>query len=137
MTIGKSAQHLLPEYGHDWSRRDIRANRSRERGYFIGRDVTATWSRRRKGRPTNGGDVAIWLMNGTTRASAAGLGNVPTDWMVVETGDFDGDGRSDILWRNTVTGDIAMWFMNGVTLASGAGVGNVSTDWVIQGTNAN
>jgi DNA-binding CsgD family transcriptional regulator len=30
---------LIPEYARTWSQRDIRANRSRERGYFVGRDV--------------------------------------------------------------------------------------------------
>jgi hypothetical protein len=30
-------------------------------------------------------------------------------------GDFDGDGRSDILWRNAVTGSNALWLANGAT----------------------
>ena len=29
-----------------------------------------------------------------------------------ETGDFNGDGKSDILWRNT-NGEMAIWLMNG------------------------
>ena len=52
----------------------------------------------------------------------------------VETGDFDGDGKSDILWRDS-SGNVAIWFMNGVQ-ASGAGVGNVPAVWSIQGANA-
>jgi hypothetical protein len=31
--------------------------------------------------------------------------------------DFDGDGKSDILWRNGLTGETAMWFMNGAELS--------------------
>jgi hypothetical protein len=39
------------------------------------------------------GDVAVWLMNGTTVMSSAGLGNLPPAvWTVVRTGDFNGDG---------------------------------------------
>jgi hypothetical protein len=51
------------------------------------------------GRDTNG-DVAIWFMNGTQVAQSAGVGNVPPNvWKLVGTGDFNGDGKSDILWR--------------------------------------
>ena len=33
-------------------------------------------------------------------------------------GDFDGDGRSDILWRNTSTGDNYIYFMNGLQIVN-------------------
>ena len=29
------------------------------------------------------------------------------NWQVAGTGDFDGDGKSDIFWRNTSTGENA------------------------------
>jgi hypothetical protein len=32
-------------------------------------------------------------------------------WQVHGTGDFNGDGSSDILWRNSSTGNIEIWFM--------------------------
>jgi hypothetical protein len=54
---------------------------------------------------------------------------------VAETGDFDGNGKSDILWRDT-SGDIAIWYMNGTTIASGTGLGTMPTTYTIQGTNA-
>jgi hypothetical protein len=31
------------------------------------------------------------------------------NWKVVGSGDFDGDGKSDLFWRNSGTGDNAIW----------------------------
>jgi hypothetical protein len=56
-------------------------------------------------------------------------------WSIVETGDFNGDGKSDILWQDT-SGNVAMWFMNGTQVTQSAGVGNVPIVWSIQGANA-
>ena len=74
-------------------------------------------------------------MNGSTVFSSVGLGQIPTAWSIVATGDFNGDGKSDILWRDT-SGNIVAWLMNGSAASSGAGLGQISTVWTIQGTNA-
>ena len=81
------------------------------------------------------GDAAIWLMNGATIASAGGIGSIPTTWSIVQTGDYDDDGKSDLLWRDT-SGNTAMWFMNGATIASTAVIGVVPTSWTVQSVNA-
>jgi FG-GAP-like repeat len=49
------------------------------------------------------------------------------------THDFNGDGKSDILWRNT-NGDVDVWLMNGMQILSGTDFANVSTGWSIVGT---
>jgi hypothetical protein len=36
------------------------------------------------------------------------------DWRLDRWGDFDGDGRTDLLWSNVATGDTALWLMNGL-----------------------
>jgi FG-GAP repeat len=65
------------------------------------------------------------------------LGNVPNAWVVVGTGDFNGDGKSDILWRNS-NGDLGIWLMNGTqTLSTPVDLGNVPINWTLQGANAN
>jgi hypothetical protein len=46
--------------------------------------------------------------------------------------DFNGDGKSDILWRNT-DGSIATWQQNGSVVTSGS-VGKLTSDWSIAGT---
>jgi hypothetical protein len=35
-----------------------------------------------------------------------------TDWRIGGVGDFNGDDKADILWRNTATGRNAVWHMN-------------------------
>ena len=51
-------------------------------------------------------------------------------WSIVGTGDFDGDGMSDILWRDD-KGNVAIWLMNGAQVTQAAGVGSAPTSWTI------
>jgi uncharacterized protein len=46
--------------------------------------------------------------------------------------DFNGDGKSDMLWRNT-DGSIATWTMNGSSATPGS-IGKLTQDWTIAGT---
>src|SRR5439155_2600815 len=49
--------------------------------------------------------------------------------------DFDGDCKSDVLWRNSATGEDYLWLMNGLTIASGGFLATVDDPaWQIQGT---
>ena len=48
---------------------------------------------------------------------------------------FNGDGYSDILWRDGNSGLVAIWEMNGsAVLAPSGGVGAVTSNWQIVGT---
>lgn len=57
-------------------------------------------------------------------------------WKVLTAADFNGDGRSDLLWRNDATGLVYMMLMNGASI-SGQGVvhnePNLSWEIVAQG----
>jgi hypothetical protein len=52
----------------------------------------------------------------------------------VGTGDFDGDGKYDILWQDT-SGNVVVWLMNGAQVVQAANVGNAPpTVWSITET---
>src|SRR6266480_6706912 len=83
------------------------------------------------------GENYIWLMNGLTIASQGSINVVdPTSgWQVQGIGDFDGDGKADILWRDSSTGENYLYLMNGWTIAS-RGLVNIvkpSSFWELKG----
>jgi hypothetical protein len=94
-------------------------------GSFAARD--RTWA--------GPGLPVVGTIQGNPQFTPAGVGNAPTAWSIVETGDFDGDGMTDLLWQDT-SGNVAIWFMFAEHVTQSAGVGNVSTVWSIQGANA-
>ncbi len=55
----------------------------------------------------------------------------PESFAAVE--DFNGDCKSDVLWRDTGTQQVFEWLMNGTTLTSTGSPGAPTSDWVIQG----
>ncbi len=66
----------------------------------------------------NSGTVVAWLMNtsGTGISSIPTIGSVPNrDWVIKGVGDFNGDGRFDILWQHT-SGIVVNWLMNGTAI---------------------
>jgi hypothetical protein len=82
------------------------------------------------------GTLAVWLLNGLQALQQQPIGMLPANWIVAETGDFNSDGRSDILFRDTNTGMVAIWFMNGTQVSSTQAIATITTDWNIQGLNA-
>jgi len=61
------------------------------------------------------GTVAVWrmaptLMFDTLFPAAVGPGS---SWRIYKAGDFDGDGREDLFWRNESDGTNAIWFFPG------------------------
>ena len=61
-------------------------------------------------------ETQIWFMRGNERigrstvSDAAGPTHVGPPWRIVESRDFNGDRRSDLLWHNDSTGETQLWF---------------------------
>ncbi len=98
-------------------------------------------------RDTATSTMRVWLMESGTKVKEGGdlliqdgTGQAQSrqrQWIIGATGDVDGDGSTDIVWRNTTSGEVVLWFMNGSTvsketdlLAPGVSVG---ADWKIVG----
>lgn len=62
------------------------------------------------------GEVQFWLMSGSQRVGpAVALSGGPAmaaPWQLAASGDFNDDGRPDLLWRNGGTQKLLIWTMN-------------------------
>jgi ELWxxDGT repeat protein len=69
------------------------------------------------------GGLADWSLNGGSITSSGAITldgtavNPGATWSIVGISDFNGDGQSDILWRND-NGAVAEWLLNGTTVVS-------------------
>ena len=75
------------------------------------------------------GDIALWGVQNGQVTSSNGLGTVTSNFVVQGVGDFNGDGKIDILWRDTNSGALSIWFTNGTQVRSGAVVGALPSTW--------
>ena len=69
-------------------------------------------------RNSASGDNYLYPMNGTAIKASEGFIRTVADpaWQVKALGDFDGDGKADIAWRNSTTGENYLYLMNGTSI---------------------
>ncbi len=67
------------------------------------------------------GVLSLWTMSGTTATSTQYLNPLMVSdpsWRIVATGDFNGDGKADLVWQHA-GGWLAVWYMNGASMVGG------------------
>ncbi len=90
------------------------------------------------------GALALWSMNGASVTSSSALtyqGNQlapDASWSVAGVGDFNGDGKADLVWRQN-SGALSLWTMDGSAVSSSSAItsqGNVvapDASWSVAG----
>ena len=76
------------------------------------------------------------MMNGANIGAGSGLTflSMTTAFHVAGMGDFNGDQKADLLWRNSGTGDTIMWLMDGTNIIAGSGpVSTVPSPFTVAG----
>jgi len=95
-------------------------------------------------RENNQGEARVWFMNGTALDHQAAITPNPDQpdaangnlgWRIQSVGDFNGDGKPDIVWRRADnSGEARIWFMNGTALDHQAAITpNPDPGWRVQG----
>ena len=78
------------------------------------------------------GQAAIWFMNGASVLSSSGnIGkNLGSAWTACGSADYNGDGFSDVLFRNPTSGQYQAFMMSGTSVLSSAALSvNPGTGW--------
>ncbi|MEO8483553.1 MAG: Ig-like domain-containing protein [Acidobacteriota bacterium] len=82
------------------------------------------------------GQLYSWFLSGGTSVGGGALvpGAVDPVWQIVGLDDFNGDGRTDLLWQHSVTGQLYIWLMDRLTLIGVLAPQSAAPDWRVAGT---
>jgi hypothetical protein len=70
-------------------------------------------------------------MNGATIKDPIVIGNLSNAREVAGIGDVDGDGTSDIIFRNSANGKVRIWAMDGGTIKNTLDPGALGDTWTL------
>jgi hypothetical protein len=65
--------------------------------------------------------TSVWEMDGTNLLPRRGFlsATAPSGWVIGDSGDYNGDGKTDLLWWNTGNNQLAIWELDGTQLLPG------------------
>ncbi|MGL4729697.1 MAG: FG-GAP repeat domain-containing protein [Bosea sp. (in: a-proteobacteria)] len=89
------------------------------------------WQNKETGWPV------YWKLDPTNGSYSGGVGLPISDpnWVISGTGDFNNDGRQDIVWRNTVSSAVVVWQMNSnAQIEKNITLNSVNNDWKYAGS---
>jgi subtilase family serine protease len=82
------------------------------------------------------GNSYVWFMNNATDETvpptptgSVQVSDLPTSWRMSGTGDFNDDGKTDLLWWDSASGLTYVWYMNGAAPTTGEQVTQLDTSW--------
>ena len=67
------------------------------------------------------GSLTTWWLDGcnVVGTQSLSIGQVSdTNWRVVGSGDLNGDGNTDLVWRHRTEGWLAVWYLAGINVAA-------------------
>jgi hypothetical protein len=90
-------------------------------------------------RNSSTGEVGAWRFYNTSFPIFPGepqyisLGTLDFTWSIQAIGDFNADGKDDLVWRNAVSNQIVIWSTNGTAQPSSTVIGIAPRSWDIIG----
>ncbi|TGD99831.1 ELWxxDGT repeat protein [Methylobacterium nonmethylotrophicum] len=78
-------------------------------------------------------ELDVWLINGRNFIDGSGyIGYLPGNtWQVDQSGDFNADGKYDLVLHDTATNEVDLWFMDGAKIAGSGVVSKLDKSWVL------
>ncbi len=83
---------------------------------------------------TSDGRCKAWHYAYSTVRSISTYTTLDPVWKIAGTGDFNGDGQSDILWRHSTSGENLIWLMNNGAITAVATTQIADLNWKVQAT---
>jgi len=78
-----------------------------------------------------GATLGPWDVEAVTHVYGSGTTTPPPTGARAAKGDFNRDGRADLVWQNSATGAAQVWLMNGTAVGSQLALPNIPAGWQI------
>ena len=115
VTLSVSASGTVP-FTYQWKKDGVSINGATASTYTIASTQTI-----------NAGAYTVVVSNSVGSTTS----DIGTLKISAVAGDFNGDGKSDILWQNTYTGARSLWLMDGVNFSSAVTLAVIDPMWQI------